>query len=44
MIGEQEQPIPIHEETGDEAVETDMELYVEEYCGLMFNLEEEGEE
>jgi hypothetical protein len=33
--------VPIPEETEDEAVETDMELYVEEYCGLMFNLEEE---
>jgi hypothetical protein len=38
------QPIPIPEETEDEGVETDMELYVEEYYGLMFNLEEEEEE
>jgi hypothetical protein len=38
------QPMPIPEETENGAVETDMELYVEEYCGLMFNLEEEEEE
>jgi hypothetical protein len=35
------QPISIPEETEDEAVETNMKLDVEEYCGLMFNLEEE---
>jgi hypothetical protein len=34
----------IPEDTEDKAVERDMELYVEEYCGLMFNLEEEEEE
>jgi hypothetical protein len=38
------QLVPIPEETEDEAVETYMELYVDEYCGLMFNLEEEEEE
>jgi hypothetical protein len=36
-------PIPIPEETADEAVETYMELYLEEYCGFMFNLKEEEE-
>jgi hypothetical protein len=35
------QPIATPEETEDEAVETDGELYVEEYYRIMFNLEEE---
>jgi hypothetical protein len=36
------QPIPIPGEADNEAVGTNMELCVEEYCGFMFNLE--GEE